>query len=211
MGADLKRTAAFAVLRSMNRNCLLKDELQYELSAGGISSDSNVQTLRKFFRSVEADEVPVDLHNLSTQSVEDLYECVVNKTLELQVLITQQKSELALLTPCFRTRLSHLRGRLLHLTSLDCSALGIATSKYQQVRDRLHNIEIILAKMDVADRPSQEKKEGDGTSKTTQEEVSAQDNSSSDESQARQDTEIVSTLTGRLMWRSVRWQTKLPK
>jgi len=190
----------------MNRNFLLKDELQYELSARGISSDSDVQTLRKLFRSVEAEEVQVDLLNLSTQCVEDLYECVVNKTLQMQALITQQKSELALLTPRFRTRLSHLRGRLLHLTELDRSASGIATSKYQQVRDRLHNIEIILAKMDVADRTGKETEEGDDTSNTTQEEVSAQDNSSPDETQERQDTGRVSNVTRRLMWRSVRWQ-----
>ena len=106
----------------MNPNYLLKDELQYELFVLGPNSDSDFQTLRKLFRSVVAEKVPVDLYNLNTESVEELYECVVNKTLELQALITQQKSELALLTPRFRTRLSHLRGRLLQLTELDPSA-----------------------------------------------------------------------------------------
>ena len=106
MGLDLKRTAAYAVLRSMNPNYLLKDEFQYELSARGISTDSDVHLLRRLFRSLVAEKVPVDLRNLRTPSVEELYERIVNKTLELQVLITQQKSELALLTPRFRTRLS---------------------------------------------------------------------------------------------------------
>jgi len=90
----------------MNPNYLLKDELQYELSARGFSSDSGFQTLRKLFRSVVAGKKTVDLRNLSTHNVEELYECVVNKTLELQALITPQKSELALLTPRFRTQLS---------------------------------------------------------------------------------------------------------
>jgi len=123
-----------------------------------------------------AEKLPVDLRDLSTQSVEELYECVANKTLELQALITQQKSELALLMPHFQTRLSHLRGHLLHLTELDLSASGITTSKYQQVRDQLHCIEINLAKMDVADRTGHETEEDDDTSNTMQEEVSAQDN-----------------------------------
>jgi len=154
----------------MNPNYPLKDDLQYELSARGISSDSVAQTLRKLFRSLVAEKVPVDLRNLSTQSLEELYECAANKTLELQALITQQKSELVLLTTRFRTRLSYLRGRLLHLTELDPSASGITTSKYQQVRDRLHCIEIYLAKMDVADRTDHETKEDDDTSNTMQEE-----------------------------------------
>ena len=154
-----------------------------------------------------AENVPVDLRNLITQSVEELYECVVNKTVKLQALITQQNSELALLTPRFRTRHSPQR----KLAELDPSASGITMSKYQQVLDRLQSIEINVAKMDVADRPGQEKEENDDTSNTMQEEVSVQDNSSPDERQDRQDTERVSTVTGGLMWRSVRWQTKLPK
>ena len=100
---------------------------------------------------------------------------------------------------------------MLDFTELDTRKSGITTSKYQQVRDRLDSIEISLVKMDVANRPDQEKEEGDDTSNTTQEEVSAQDNSSPDESQDKQDTGRVSTVMGRLMWRSVRWQTKLPK
>ena len=184
------------MLRSMNRNYLLKDELQYELSARGISSESDVQTLRKLFRSILGERVPVDLRNLSTQSVEELYEYVVNKSLELQSLITQQKTELALLTPRFQTRIPHLRGSVLHLTDLNPSESGITTSKFQEVRDRLDSIEINLAKMDVADRPGQEMEEDDDASNSMQEEASPQDNSSPDERQDRQDTGRVSTFTG---------------
>jgi len=50
--------------------------------------------------------------------------------------------------------------------------------------------------MDVADLTGHEKEEGDDTCNTMQEEVSAQDNSSHDESQTRQDTGILSTVTG---------------
>jgi len=160
----------------MNPNHQLKDKLQYELSVRGISRDSDVQTLHKLFRSVLAEKFPVDLCNLSTPSVQGLLDCVVNKTLQLQALITQQKSQLDLFTPHFQTRISQLRGRLRHLMEFDPSASGITTSKYQQVRDRLDSIAINLAKMDMADRPGQEKEEGDDTSNTTQEEVSAQDN-----------------------------------
>jgi len=78
---------------------------------------------------------------------------------------------------------------------LDPSASGISTSKYQ-VCDWLHSNEINLAKMDMTDRPGQEKEENDNISYTMQEEVSAQDNPSPDERQDRQDTRRVSTVTG---------------
>ena len=151
---------------------------------------------RKLFRSVVGNKLPMDLLNLSTQIVEELHYCVVNKTLELQTLITQQKSELALLRPRFRTRISHLRGRLLHLTELDPSVSGITTSQYQQVRDRLDSIELNLAKTDVGDRPGQGNEEDDDTNNTMQEEVPAQDISSPDERQDRQDTGRASIVTG---------------
>jgi hypothetical protein len=161
----------------MNPIYLLKDELQYELSIRGISSDSDVQTLRKLFRSIVAEGLPVDLRNLSTQSVEELYERAASKTLDLQSMVTQQKSDLALLTPRCRTRISHLRGRLLHLTNLGSGSSDITTSKYQELRDQLDRIEVNLAKMDMADRPVQAKEEEDDTHSMRQEEARAQDNS----------------------------------
>jgi len=48
----------------------------------------------------------------------------------------------------------------------------------------------------MSDRPGLEKEEGDDTSNTMQEEVSAQDNPSPDESRDRQDTGRVSTVKG---------------
>jgi hypothetical protein len=75
--------------------------------------------------------------------------------MEFQSLITQQKSELTLLTPRFRTRLFHLRGSLLPMKELDSSQSDITTSKHI-VRDRLDGIEINLDKMDVTHRPGQQ-------------------------------------------------------
>jgi hypothetical protein len=45
----------------MNPNFMLKDELLYELGIRGISSDADVQTLRKLFRSVVSEDLTVDL------------------------------------------------------------------------------------------------------------------------------------------------------
>jgi len=78
----------------------------------------------------------------------------VIETLDLQYLITQQKSELTLLKPRFRTRLFYMRGRLL-LLQVGPSESGITASNYQ-VRDRLDSIEINL-QMGVPDRQGQEK------------------------------------------------------
>ena len=80
---------------------------------------------------------------------------MANKAVELQNLIKQQEAELIQLAPRFRTRLYHLRGRLLHLTELDPSASHITSAKYQLVRDRLDDIEINLPKKDVAAHTSQ--------------------------------------------------------
>jgi hypothetical protein len=68
----------------MNPNILLKDDLQYELGIHGISSDVDVQTLRKLFRSMVSMDLPVELSNLISLSVEDLYGSVASKSVELQ-------------------------------------------------------------------------------------------------------------------------------
>jgi hypothetical protein len=96
----------------------------------GIISDADVQTLRRVFRSVVSEELPVDLSKVSSFGVEELYMCVVSKTVELQNLVTQKKSSASLLVPRFRTRLYQLRGRLLHLTNLRSFPSNITTSHY---------------------------------------------------------------------------------
>ena len=64
---------------SMNTNFLLKDELQYELNIRGINSEADVQTLRKLFRSVVAEGLRIDLCNLYSLSVEEIFVCVASK------------------------------------------------------------------------------------------------------------------------------------
>jgi len=53
----------------MNPNFLLKDELLYELCSRGISSEADVQTLRRLFRSVVSEDLPVDLSKVSSLGV----------------------------------------------------------------------------------------------------------------------------------------------
>lgn len=62
--------------------------------------------------------VPVDVSNLCSLGVEDLYGSPVSKIVELQALVMQPISSLSLLTSLLRSRFSHLRGRLAHLTTL---------------------------------------------------------------------------------------------
>ena len=57
----------------MNPNFLLKDELHCELKIRGISSDADVQTLRKLFRSVVSEGLPIDLRNLYPLSVVEVF------------------------------------------------------------------------------------------------------------------------------------------
>jgi len=63
----------------MKPNYLQKEELQYEHFDLGLNSESDFQRSRKFYRSVVTEKLLVDLRNLSTQSVEEHNECVVNK------------------------------------------------------------------------------------------------------------------------------------
>jgi len=179
----------------MNPNYLLKEDLRYELLVRGITSDSDVHTLRKLFRAVVTENAPCDLSYLSTQSVEELFESVVDKTVELQNLIKQQEAQLTQLAPRFETWLHHLRGRFLHLTELDPSAATSTSSRYQQVRDRLDNIEISLPKMDGAARASQEEEEEEELNSMMQEHMVAPDNTSTG---GGRDNGRVSTVTGTL-------------
>jgi len=82
----------------MNPNSLLKDNLQYELKICGINSEAVVQTC-KLFRSIVAEGLPIDLCNLYSLSVEELFGCVASKIIELQGLVTQQKLDLSSLMP----------------------------------------------------------------------------------------------------------------
>ena len=79
----------------MNPNCLLKDELQYELCIRRISSEFDVQTLPKLFLSLVSEGLPVDLSNSRWLVVEDLYGSVASKIVELQAPWTLTNSSLS--------------------------------------------------------------------------------------------------------------------
>jgi hypothetical protein len=118
----------------VNRNYLLKDELQYELCIRGIGSEADVQTLLKIFRTVVSESIAVDLStcNLRLLGVENLYGSVASK-IELQALVTQPSSSLSFLTSRLRSRISHLRGRLAYLTNLGLFPADIKTSPDQEL------------------------------------------------------------------------------
>jgi hypothetical protein len=113
---------------------------------------------------------------------------------EIQNLIKQQEAELFQLSPRFRTRLEHLRGRLRHLTELDHSASIIPSSRYQQVRERVDLLEASLPMMDGAARTRREKEEEEAEiTNTTQEDMDDQLNSLAE---GRTGIGRVSTVTG---------------
>ena len=80
----------------------IQRRVKHKPSVRGIGSDSDVKTLRKLFPVMEE----LHIHKRNLNNVKKLHECVVNKTLEMQSIIMQQKSKLILLTQRFRIRLS---------------------------------------------------------------------------------------------------------
>jgi hypothetical protein len=136
----------------MNPNFLLKDELLYELGILGISSDVDVQTLRKLFRSIVLEDFTADLSEVSSVGVDELYKSIVSKIVELQGHVTQPQSGLSLSTPRFRTRIAHLRGHLLHLTNLALFPSNITTSHYQELHEQLDRIELNVGSLKMADQ-----------------------------------------------------------
>jgi hypothetical protein len=118
-------------------------------SIRGISSDADVQTLRRLFRSAMSEGLPVDVSSLSSLGVEELCGSAESKIAELQSLVTQSKSGL-LLIPRFRTRISRLRGRLLHLTTLGLFPSNITTSNYKELHDLLDRIEQSITSLEMS-------------------------------------------------------------
>jgi hypothetical protein len=108
------------------------------------------------FRSAASEDLPDDLSNLSSLRVEDLCRSVASKIVELQILVTQPESKLSMLTPRLRTRISHLRGHLTHLTTLGLFPSNIATWHNQELHDQLDRIEQHIASLEVADQQGQE-------------------------------------------------------
>jgi hypothetical protein len=108
-----------------------------------------------------SEDLPAVLSKLSSLGVEELYVSVVSKIVELQNQVTQPKSGLSSLTPRFRTWISHLRGRLVHLTNLGLFLSNIMTLHYQELHDQLDRIEQSIASFEMADRQGQGKEEQD--------------------------------------------------
>jgi len=65
-----------------------------------------------------SDGVTVDLINISSLDIEDLYGNVARKLLTLQAIVTHSSASLPLVTSSLRTRISHLSSHLAHLTTL---------------------------------------------------------------------------------------------
>ena len=85
--------------------------------------------------------VPLDLNNLRSLGVENLYVSAASKSVELQALVTEPSSSLLLLTSRLRTRISHLSGRLAHLTTLGLFLTDITTAHNHELHGHLDRIE----------------------------------------------------------------------
>jgi len=144
-------------LFGMNPNFLLKDKLLYELCIRGISSDADVQTLHRLFRSVMLEGLSVDLTKVSSLGVE-MYARDASNITELQNQVTQPKAGLSSLIPHFRTQISHLKGCLIHLTNLGLFPANITTSHYQVLHNQLDRIKQNITSLEMADWPGQEEK-----------------------------------------------------
>ena len=118
----------------------------------------------------------------------ELFERIASKIVGLQCLVTQQKSDLSL-KPHFSTGIFHLRGRLIHLTTLWLVSLHITTSHYQELLHQLHCIEQNIAGINTAQRQDQEKVEQDTENNTTQREPGTPHSWLTGEVEDRQGTE----------------------
>jgi hypothetical protein len=129
----------------MNPNYLLKDELLYELDTRGISSDADIQTLRKLFRSVSARDLPLEVSYLQELGGENLYESDLTKLRELQTLVTQPGTKLCVFLPRLRTKILHLRARLSHLQTPGFPIPNLESSSIKALYEQLAEIEERMA------------------------------------------------------------------
>jgi len=136
----------------MNPNYLSKDELIYELRLRGINSDEEVQWLRKLFGSVVAREVPPEARRLEGCNVDELYTSVVRKIYELQELVDRPEASIPVLVNRVRTRLLHLRGRVLHLEERLEPGLKFGSTDLRNLLERLEGIEKSVAMAEASER-----------------------------------------------------------
>jgi hypothetical protein len=109
----------------MNPNYLLKDKLLYKLGLRVITSEVEIQPLRKLFRSVVGKDIPVDVRYLNSVSEEELYEHLLSKILELQDFINKPETVLSDSASRIHTKLLHLRERVSHFQLLGQSSSKI--------------------------------------------------------------------------------------
>jgi hypothetical protein len=136
----------------MNPNHLLKDELLYELGLEGITSEVEIDSQRKLFRSVVAKEIPAEVSYLKSFSEEEFYERLLSKILELQDFINKPETVLSDLASRIHTKLLHLRGRVSHLQLLGQSSSKINRAGIQALEEELEAMEQQVATMLDPDR-----------------------------------------------------------
>jgi hypothetical protein len=125
----------------MNPNYLLKEELEYELRIRGIYSQGDLKILRKIFRSVTSEDVPIKLENLGEINTLEQWECICFKVAELERLVDNPSSNYAKLSARVKTRVKHLTDRLSHVRSLGPLPVEVSTSAIDVHISRLTEIE----------------------------------------------------------------------
>jgi hypothetical protein len=94
------------------------------------------------------EDLTADLSEVSSVGVDELYKRIV----ELQVHVTQPQSGLSLSTSRFRNRIAHLRGHLLHLTTLALFPSNVTTSHFQELREQIDCIELNVGSLEMTDQ-----------------------------------------------------------
>jgi hypothetical protein len=79
----------------MNPNYLLKDELLYQLGIRGITSEGDIDSLRKLFRSSVARNLPINVDCLKGLQLNVLCSTILEKILKLQTQVTQPTADVA--------------------------------------------------------------------------------------------------------------------
>jgi hypothetical protein len=128
----------------MNPNFLLKDELVYELTIRGITSEGDTSLLRKLFRSTDTTEVEIQQEFLKSVSLDNWFSVIHTKICELQKLIVHGIATTAVVEPRVRTRLLHLQGRLSHLTEAGLCTAGEEERTVTGFREKLKHIENLM-------------------------------------------------------------------
>jgi hypothetical protein len=89
----------------MNPHYLLKEEIEYELHARGLSVSADVSLLHKVFRSVSTEAVAVNLESLGGEiKPQEHIEYILSKIQDLEVLVEKSTTELAAIGPRFHAR-----------------------------------------------------------------------------------------------------------